>query len=58
VRVKEEVHGLADLGNAALVGFSDMREIVLLADRIAVMGNFRMLGENPERRGKDYDING
>jgi ribose transport system ATP-binding protein len=49
VGAKEEVHalvrGLADQGKAVLVISSDMREIVQLADRIAVMGNFRMLGE-------------
>jgi len=49
VGAKEEVHdlvrGLADQGKAILVISSDLREIVQLADRIAVMGNFRMLGE-------------
>ena len=49
VGAKEEVHalvrGLADQGKAILLISSDLREIVQLADRIAVMGNFRMLGE-------------
>jgi ribose transport system ATP-binding protein len=49
VAAKEEVHGLvrglADQGKAILIISSDLREIVQIADRIAVMGNFRMLGE-------------
>jgi ribose transport system ATP-binding protein len=49
VGAKAEVHGLvrglADQGKAILLISSDLREIVQLADRIAVMGNFRMLGE-------------
>lgn len=49
VGAKEEVHGLvrglADQGKAILLISSDLREIVQVADRIAVMGNFRMLGE-------------
>jgi ribose transport system ATP-binding protein len=56
VGAKEEVHGLvrglADQGKAVLVISSDMREIVQLADRIAVMGNFRVLGEIQNTR--DY----
>jgi ribose transport system ATP-binding protein len=39
------VRGLADQGKAILLISSDLREIVQLADRIVVMGNFRMLGE-------------
>jgi ribose transport system ATP-binding protein len=46
---KAEVHGLvrglADQGKAILLISSDLREIVQLADRIVVMGNFRLLGE-------------
>ncbi len=49
VGAKAEVHGLvrglADQGKAILLISSDLREIVQLADRIAVMGSFRMLGE-------------
>jgi len=49
VGAKEEVHGLvrglADQGKAILLISSDLREIVQLADRIAVMANFRLLGE-------------
>jgi ribose transport system ATP-binding protein len=49
VGAKSEVHGLvrglADQGKAILLISSDLREIVQLADRIAVMGSFRMLGE-------------
>jgi ribose transport system ATP-binding protein len=49
VGAKAEVHGLvrglADQGKAILLISSDLREIVQLADRIAIMGNFRMLGE-------------
>jgi ribose transport system ATP-binding protein len=49
VGAKTEVHGLvrglADQGKAILLISSDLREIVQLADRIAIMGNFRMLGE-------------
>ena len=49
VGAKAEVHGLvrglADQGKAILLISSDLREIVQLADRIVVMGNFRLLGE-------------
>ena len=49
VRAKAEVHGLvrglADQGKAILLISSDLREIVQLADRVVVMGNFRVLGE-------------
>ena len=49
VGAKAEVHGLvrglADEGKAILLISSDLREIVQLADRIVVMGNFRLLGE-------------
>ena len=49
VGAKAEVHGLvrglADSGKAILLISSDLREIVQLADRIVVMGNFRLLGE-------------
>jgi ribose transport system ATP-binding protein len=49
VGAKGEVHGLvrglADQGKAILLISSDLREIVQLADRIVVMGNFRILGE-------------
>jgi ribose transport system ATP-binding protein len=49
IAAKEEVHGLvrelAANGKAILLISSDLREIVQLADRIAVMGNFRILGE-------------
>jgi len=49
VGAKAEVHGLvrglADDGKAILLISSDLREIVQLADRIVVMGNFRLLGE-------------
>jgi ribose transport system ATP-binding protein len=49
VGAKAEVHGLvrglADQGKAILLISSDLREIVQLADRVVVMGNFRILGE-------------
>jgi ribose transport system ATP-binding protein len=49
VGAKAEVHGLvrglAESGKAILLISSDLREIVQLADRIVVMGNFRLLGE-------------
>jgi L-fuconate dehydratase len=49
VGAKAEVHGLvrglADQGKAILLISSDLREIVQLADRIVIMGNFRLLGE-------------
>jgi ribose transport system ATP-binding protein len=49
VGAKAEVHGLvrglADSGKAILLISSDLREIVQLADRIVLMGNFRLLGE-------------
>ena len=49
VGAKAEVHGLvrglADQGKAILLISSDLREVVQLADRIVVMGNFRLLGE-------------
>jgi ribose transport system ATP-binding protein len=49
VGAKAEVHGLvrglADQGKAILLISSDLREIVQLADRVIVMGNFRILGE-------------
>jgi len=49
VGAKAEVHalvrGLAGDGKAILLISSDLREIVQLADRIVVMGNFRLLGE-------------
>jgi ribose transport system ATP-binding protein len=49
VGAKAEVHGLvrglADDGKAILLISSDLREIVQLADRIVVMGDFRLLGD-------------
>ena len=57
VRTKAAFHelidGLAAQGRAILLISSDLPEIVTLADRIAVMGEFTLRGEIPNDH--DYD---
>jgi ribose transport system ATP-binding protein len=49
VAAKEAMHrviqDLADQGMAILLISSDLREVIHLADRILIMGGFRLLGE-------------